>query len=126
MWPVLRSAADRLRAFIASDAHGAGGELPGKTFTATPGFFELQTESGALTHPFEIGGVQSERMVVPYQIWMLQRIEEAMAPALARPDARSGLESLVSGFRDGTEILDLGSRLDGCRVRKEGARLFSV
>lgn len=126
MWPVLRSSADRLHAFIASDQHEAGGELPGKTFAATPGFFEHQTEGGALTHPFEIGGVQSERMVVPYQMWMLERIEEAMAPALAHPEGRNALEALVGDFSDGSEILDLAKRLDGCRVRKAGALLFSV
>jgi len=125
MWPVLRSAADRLSAFIASEQHHAGGELPGKTFTATPGFFEYQTEGGALTHAFEIGGVRSERMVVPYQMWMLGRIEEAMAPALAHPEGRNALETLVGDFNGGDEILDLAKRLDGCRVRKEGARLFS-
>ncbi len=126
MWPVLRDAADRLRAFIASDSHERGGELPGKTFAASPGFTEHQTEGGALTHRFEIGGVRSERMVVPYQMWMLDRIEHAMAPAVARQNGRSALESLVGGFDGGRDVLDLSKHLDGCRVRKEGGRLFSV
>ena len=40
MWPVLVSAIERLTAFIASDAHEPGSELPGKTFFADPGFGE--------------------------------------------------------------------------------------
>ncbi|HKK52221.1 MAG TPA: glutathione S-transferase family protein [Myxococcota bacterium] len=125
MWPVLRSTAATLTAFIASDAHTAGEELPGKTFTATPGFFEAQTGFGALTHEFEIGGIRSRRMVVPYQIWMLQRLEAALAPCLATPQGRASIEGLLDGFRDGLELLALDAMLAGCRVRKEGARLFS-
>ena len=126
MWPVLRSSAHQLRAFIASDSHETGGELPGKTFSATPDFFEYQTQGGALTHRFEIGGIESERMVVPYQMWMLGRIEEAMAPAMAGAKGRSKLEALVGGFHGGSGILDLTNLLDGCRVRKTQARLFSI
>lgn len=126
MWPVLCQATERLRAFIASDAHVPGGELPGKTFTATPGFFEHQTAGGALTHSFSIGGIESERMVVPYQIWMLGRLERAMAPALASAASRAALESLLASWRGGEDLLDLATRLEGCRVRKQGARLYSV
>jgi len=125
MWPVLRSSAERLTAFIASDDHERGGELPGKTFTATPGFENHQTGTGALTHEFEIGGIRSRRMVVPYQIWMLQRLEAALAPCLATAEGRRALESFLGQFRDGTELLALDSILAGCRVRKQGARLFS-
>jgi glutathione S-transferase len=126
MWPTLRHATDRLRDFIASDAHETGGELPGKTFTATPEFVDHQTEGGALTHSFEIGGIRSERMVVPYQAWMLERIEKALAPSLANVEGRITLEALAGRFPGGPEILDLPARLDGCRVRKEGARIFSA
>ena len=126
MWPVLGRSMERLRTFIASDAHELGGELPGKTFTATPGFFEHQTDGGALTHSFEIGGIESERMVVPYQIWMLGRLERAMAPALASSEGRAALTSMLESWDGGNDLLDLRARLDGCRIRKEGARLFSV
>ncbi|MEM9176576.1 MAG: glutathione S-transferase family protein, partial [Myxococcota bacterium] len=66
MWPVLQRAIETLRVFVASPGHTPGDELPGKTFTATPGFVELQTGEGPLTHAFSIGGVESRRMVVPY------------------------------------------------------------
>ena len=114
-----------LSAFIASDAHAPGAELPAKTFSATPGFESLQTGEGALTHAFEIGGIASRRMVVPYQIWMLQRMADALAPALADPTARASLERFLAQFEGGTDLLGLDTLLAGCRVRKEGALLYS-
>jgi glutathione S-transferase len=125
MWPVLHDAARVLTEFIASDAHAPGGELPGKTFTATPGFEEFQTGEGALTHSFEIGGVRGRRMVVPYQMWMLQRVEQALVACTASAAGRAATEAFLAGFDRGPELLELGHILAGCRMRKEGARLFS-
>lgn len=126
MWPTLRAARDALRAHLASPAHPPGGELPGKSFFATPGFEALQTGDGPLTHAFSIGGVPARRMVVPYQFWMLGRIEQAMRPALASAPARGALEGWLAGFPGGGELLELAGFLEGCRVRKVGARLYSV
>lgn len=126
MWPALVGAREALRSFIASDAHAPGGELPGKTFFATPGFEALQTGHGPLTHAFEIGGIAARRMVVPYQFWMLDRIEHAIRPSLAAPAARVALAGWLARFRDGEALLDLAGFLAGCRVRKESARLYSV
>ena len=126
MWPVLRESIDRLRAFVASADHTPGDELPGKTFTATPGFVDLQTGNGPLTQSFEIGGVASRRMVVPYKIWMLGRIADAMAPCLAEAASRDALEAWLSGFEGGTDLLGLDDRLEGARVEKHDARIHSV
>ena len=120
MWPYLRSAAEAMRTYLASDAHSVGDELPRKTFTATPGFEALQTGHGALTVPFEVGGIPARRMVVPYQMWMLNRIEHAMADANTH-----ALSEWLKRFESGGEILELGTRLEGCGVRKDGGRLFS-
>lgn len=125
MWPVLRSSLERLRAFIAGDAHEPGGELPGKTFTATPGFEEHQTGEGALTHEFEIGGVRGRRMVVPYQVWMLQRLADELRACTASGAGRAAVEALLKPLPDGLSLLRLDELLEGCRVRKEGGRLFS-
>ncbi|MGI9432729.1 MAG: glutathione S-transferase N-terminal domain-containing protein [Myxococcota bacterium] len=125
MWPVLRRSAEVLTAFIASDAHSAGGEVPGKTFTATPGFEEHQRGEGALTHAFEIRGVKGRRMVVPYQMWMLQRLERVLSACTASEPGRAAVEDLLGQFSGGAELLELDERLAGCRVRKEGARLFA-
>ena len=125
MWPVLRDAAHRLTDFIASDAHEKGGELPGKTFIATPGFEALQTGDGPLTHEFTIQGVTGRRMVVPYQIWMLQRIEAVLSACTAGPEGRKAVEGLLDAFPGGRELLELDALLAGCRVRKEGALLYS-
>ncbi len=125
MWPTLRSAAAALRRFLESDAHREGDEVPGKTFTATPGFEAMQTGEGALTHEFEIGGVASRRMVVPYQIWMWQRLVDGLAEALAEPGPRERLEAFLSGFPDGPTLLDPDALLGGWRIRKRDSRLFS-
>ncbi|MBW2389729.1 MAG: glutathione S-transferase C-terminal domain-containing protein, partial [Deltaproteobacteria bacterium] len=126
MWPVLESSAAVLTRYIQSDAHKPGGELPGKTFTATPGFEALQTDEGALTHSFAIGDVTGRRMVIPYQIWMLQRIEPVLAKAVATTSGRESVAALIGRFTRGSELLRLGDLLKGCRVRKEGALLYSV
>ena len=126
MWPVLSIAAETLTRHIASDAHPANGELPGKTFTATPGFEKLQTGDGPLTHDFEIGGVEGRRMVIPYQLWMLQRVEQALDKALATAFGRESIEKFLAQFPRGSELLQLADLLRGCRVRKQGALLYSV
>ncbi len=126
MWPVLVSSMRVLADFIASDAHTAGEALPGGSFMATPGFWEHQTGDGALTHEFEIGGVRSRRMVVPYQVWMLQRLERVLAACRAEAGARAAVDALLARFPRGPELLELGARLGGCRVRKERGRLHSV
>ncbi len=125
MWPVLTVAMERLSSFIASDAHTAGAELPGKTFFATPGFEAYQTGDGALTQPFTLGDSSGRRMVVPYQMWMLGRLEEILDRARASDGGKS-VDELFARTSGGEDLLSLGSRLGGCRVRKEGGRLHSV
>jgi len=126
MWPVLDSTLRVLTEFIASDAHEAGSELPGKTFFAGPGFEHAQTGQGPLTHEFEIGGTRGRRMVAPYQVWMLQRVEGAIKRCTASDAGRREIAALLGRFDRGPELLELGERLVGCRVRKEGGRLFSI
>jgi glutathione S-transferase len=126
MWPVLSDAARVLSDYIASDAHAPGDELPGKTFFATPGFEALQTGQGPLTHDFEIGGIRGRRMVIPYQMWMLERVGRALSRCTASEAGRSAVESLLAGFPRGSELQKLDGLLAGCRTRKKRALLFSV
>ena len=65
-------------------------------------------------------------MVVPYQIWMLQRLEKLLDRAVATRDGRDRVEALLGRFERGPELLELRTRLAGCRVRKQGGRLFSL
>ena len=65
-------------------------------------------------------------MVVPYQMWMLDRIAQAMAPAWTDEATRADLHDWLSRFPGGPEILDLDRVLEGARVEKRGARLHSV
>jgi hypothetical protein len=120
MWPYLKTSIDALKIHLSSDGHSPGDELPRKTFTATPGFEALQTGDGPLTVPFVIGGIPSRRMVVPYQIWMLQRLDAAMTNP-----AEGQLEPWLNRFNGGKELLSLKARLRSCTIEKRGGLLFS-
>jgi len=126
MWPVLDSTLERLRVFLSSEAGARGAELPGRSFTVSPGSETHQQGDGALTHAFQIGGVESRRMVLPYQVWMLQRIEAAMAPCVDSGRRRDVLEELLAPFPGGTDLLRLGKGLEGARVRKDLGRLYGA
>ncbi len=63
--------------------------------------------------------------MIPYQIWMLQRVERVLAACTADPAGRAAITSLLAGFENGPELLELGPLLAGCRIRKRGGRLFS-
>ena len=126
MWPMLTSTMEKTAAFIASDAHEPGGALPGKSFTADLPWFDHQTGDGALTHDFEIGGIEARRMVTPYHVWMLQRLAGVLDEATANEAGRASVTAWLDQFPNGGELLELNDRLTDCRVRKEGALLFSV
>ena len=96
MWPVLDSSMETLRQYLESGQHEPGVELPGKTFLATPGFEHLQTGDGPLTHEFEIGGVRERRMVVPYHLWMLQRIARVVRECTATSENAEAVRSWLS------------------------------
>ena len=122
MWPVLVSSCERLRTFLDSDAHQRGTEVPGKSFFASPGFEALQQEGGPLTHAFNIEGVTSRRMVIPYQVWMLQRLADVVRECRSR----TAVEPFLGSFASGRELLELDSLLKGCGLEKRGGCLFSV
>ena len=124
MWPVLAAALAALRAWFESGALAAGGELPGKSFTASPGFETLQQGGGALTHAFAVDGVAGRRMVVPYQAWMLQRLARVLAECRATPSAAAAIETLLASFPAGAEFARLDHQLRGIRIRKQGGRLY--
>lgn len=126
MWPFLLASIEKLEAFIAGEDHQVGGELPNKTFFASPGFLEHQTNGGALTVSFKIGDVDSERMVVPYQIWMLNRLESAMEAVMGSDEGRSSVADLLEAFPEGDRMMELETLLSGCRIEKRGGKFFSV
>jgi glutathione S-transferase len=125
MWPALEASLAALRGYLASGKHPAGGELPGKTFTVTPGFEALQTGDGPLTHAFTLGGVTERRMVTAIHVWMLQRVEAVLRECTSTPAGSRAIEALLGAFPNGGALLGLGARLAGCRVRKQGGRLFA-
>jgi hypothetical protein len=123
MWPVLDSSMKALTRYLAAAEPGV--ELPGKSFTMTPGFEKLQGDDGPLNHEFEIGGVRERRMVLPYQVWMVQRLAGVVRECCASPEARTSVESWLELFARGPELLALDERLAGCRIRKVKSRLFA-
>jgi glutathione S-transferase len=122
MWPVLKSSIAILRDYIASDAYAAGKPLPFKSFYSPPGFDQLQSKGGALSHEFEIRGVREWRMVSPYQIWMLGRLSDAMQ----NETNDENMMSLLAKFKDGQDLLTLQAHLKGCRLQKEFERLYAA
>jgi glutathione S-transferase len=124
MWPVLKSSINVLSAYIESGAHAPESPLPFKSFYAPAEFSALQSKGGALSHEFELGGVRESRMVSPYQIWMLCRIDRAMAEAFESSADRARLQDLLAGFEEGVEFLSLPERLEGCRIRKHFEKLY--
>eukprot|EP00940_MAST-03C_sp_MAST-3C-sp2_P000492 g492.t1 len=122
MWPVLKSSCQVLRKYIAEETPN---ELPGGSFG--PSSID-QEPGGPLTHAFTLpfdreGGtagprVRGRRMVLPYQIWLLQRVESALGNAFIDNDAPS-LRNFLKSV-GGLELLRLPEIIDGCRVRKRG------
>ena len=125
MWPVLVSSMETLARYLASGACEKGAELPGKTFTATPGFEAQQRDGGPLTHEFQIGDVRDRRMVLPYQVWMLQRLADALDACRATPAGEARVAELLGRFDRGPELLELPKRLEPCRVKKVESRIFA-
>lgn len=124
MWPVLKSSVDVLSWYLDSDSHDEGAPLPSKSFYSPAEFRSLQSAGGALSHEFELGGVKATRMVSPYQVWMLGRLADAMAPAFDDPQASGLLQAWLAGFSGGAELLALPARLSGCRLRKAFENLY--
>jgi hypothetical protein len=56
---------------------------------------------------------------------MLQRIADVVRVAAGTEGGRASLESLLSEFERGAELLEIDALLEGCLVQKDGARLFS-
>jgi len=125
MWPVLESSMRVLGQYLASGQHPAGTPLPGKSFGATPGC-EAQLGDGALTHEFEIGGVRERRMVLPYQVWMLQRVGKAMGACRATPEGARALTDFLERWPAGARLLALDEALADCRVRKVKGTLYAA
>lgn len=122
---MLSSSISKLTAYLQSDAYEPGSKLPGKTFGVTPGCENLQTGTGALTHEFELRGVRERRMVLPYQVWMLQRVAAVLEECRATAAGRASLKALFSPFPGGDDFLQLEEALEGCRLRKQNGQLVA-
>ena len=126
MWPVLKDSISIVRDFLASDLHDANVPIPGRSFFAPPQLRDLQTENGPLVHEFELRGTKEQRMVSPYQIWMLGRMSDAMQPDFENSRANAILAEFLAKFQNGEELLGLPERLIGSHLRKEFDLLYAV
>ncbi|MEM1245875.1 MAG: glutathione binding-like protein [Acidobacteriota bacterium] len=124
MWPVLESTVLRVREYLSSGQRAPGGELPARSFSATPGFETLQTGEGALTHDFTLGDVTSRRMVLPHHVWRLQRLAAQVSACVDSDEGLDEVASWLEAFARGDELLELEELLAGARLRKIGGRLF--
>ena len=125
MWPVLQSSCHIISRYLAS-THNRSNPLPGKSFSAS---HPDQMRSGPLVHNFTLpfdksgrpgGTSHGRRMVLPYQVWMLQRLE----PTIQQHSTEVG--KLLRRVAGGMPLLDLSTLLDGCRVRKQGGRIYAL
>ena len=57
---------------------------------------------------------------------MLQRVAGVLATIKASEMGAARVTTWLEGFSKGGELLELDDRLADCRVRKDGARLFSI
>ena len=64
-------------------------------------------------------------MVVPYHVWMLQRLADVLHECTRTESGRVRVEALLSAFPKGGELLRLDELLAGCRVRKVGGRIYA-
>jgi hypothetical protein len=62
-------------------------------------------------------------MVTAHHAWRLQRIALALAECTAK--GRDRVAAMLAALPGGDGLLELDRKLSGCRVRKEGGRLFS-
>ena len=75
--------------------------------------------------------IHGRRMVVPYQLWMLQGISDDVSELLRMGGAsiKSVAEFLARcgdpGGMDACELLRLPQIMTGCRVRKLGGKIYT-
>ena len=64
-------------------------------------------------------------MVLPYQAWMLQRLLPVLDACTATEAGESAIHALLEPWPGHERFLDLERALRGCRLRKDGGRLFA-
>jgi hypothetical protein len=64
-------------------------------------------------------------MVVPYQVWMLQRIADVIRDCTRSAEGHARIEALLGAFPNGAALLRLDAALARCRVRKVGGRIYA-
>ena len=124
-YPVLTEAMKTLKIYLHSSEHSIGSRLPEKSFGPTPGFGKAQMvdENGTLTHDFTIEGQKGRRMVIPYTIWMMQRLF-LQNQVLKNIKMNQNVVDLLNQI-GGNDMQNLGQHLDGINIRKEGGLLYS-
>ena len=123
MWPMLKTSAGAVERYIANSTDSL---LPGRSFHSSAEFKDDQSANGPLTIEFQIGSITSRRMASPYQVWMLQRLNDAMAQEREHPDSQQKLSEFLSGFANGSDILNLEEVLPDCRIEKQFEQLSAV
>lgn len=134
MWPVLQSTAHVITGYLSTHAVKRGKPLPSKSFG--PSDKEQTGPHGALTHAFSLplykagpaATVQGRRMVIPYQLWLLQRLQAAVegAVAVGSGEPVEAMLRLAGGAEAAAQAMRLRETLDGCRVVKVGGNIYAA
>ena len=122
MFPVLKRTCQVLTEYIKEEKPI---KLPCGSFG--PGSIDQEVPYGPLTCEFELpvdedNVVKGRRMVIPYHVWLLQRLEETVIK-MTKSGERKKMRGFLSSI-DGLELLDLSKMLSGCRVKKIKGELF--
>lgn len=118
MWPCLRDSARVLARYLADSGARPGTRLPTKSFGTGAAFADLQLDEGALTVSFTLGGVTGRRMVLPYHVWMLQRLQDAIDEVAPAATDRQALRAWLHEVSGGEGLDELPDCLRGCRVER--------
>jgi len=124
MWPMLKSNSAAVSAYINSDACSPGSPLPHKSFYSPAQFASLQSAQGALTIEFTLAGVTERRMASPYQVWMLQRLQQSLSQPQVDEQWMTELAAFLTQFQGGGELLAMEKLLLLCPIEKRFEQLF--
>merc|ERR1719433_2671781 len=119
MWPVLTSTMDVLGGYLKEVHTDHTLHLPSKSFGPE---HPDQFPNGALTHVFNLRGRKGRRMVIPYQVWMLERLNLECPFNVNDASSLNDLLGEIGG--SAAELMKLSQKLDKCHVSKVGGLIF--
>jgi hypothetical protein len=72
---------------------------------------------GAFPYPHILRSADGPKMASPYQVWVVQQMNSAISDAISDEKQKAELTDFLTGFKNGTGLMNLDQHLKGCRVR---------